>query len=672
MHRLSLWSSLWRNLFAMPEHPNIEKKEAFMTWFHQAARIVRAELALFQRFPKLRMSVLGIVFIPALYSFIYLSSVWDPTSHTEALQALIVNQDQGFDYRGQPVNLGRDLVASLQDKHTFGFQLEADEARARAAVQAGQAAFALIIPAQFSANAVPGTQSGGGKLIVFASEGNNYSGAGLARRFAVELGHQLNETLNEKRWALVLGASEGSKASLSRLREGVAQLQAGAHALDQGLGQAGNGAQQLAGGSTRLSDGLGPLTSGVKQLGEGLRTMESKMPNAQDLQALKSASAQLASAQGELGQGLGELHKGAQKLTAGAQSLKDDTQSIPVVGGKVSAGAGQLAQGGQQLVQGLDQARTAQAKITEGQQRLNAGVTGLADGVQQLGQGVGQMTAKLPTDAQLNELNQGGLALKNGAQGLNQGLVQLQGGAHQLSLGLDTLAQSLPAEVPGLEGSAKGLAASVEPEVEIDAPVPNNGTGFAPNFVPVSLWLGAVMTSFVFHLRRLPLCAQGMAAPAQLMGKGGLLGGIVLAQAGVILLMLTLILEIKVSNLPALALTLGLASLTFMLMILALTRAFGDAGKAVGLILLIVQLSSAGGIFPVELTGAFFREISPWLPFTWVVRGIRASMFGAYGAEWLTALWTVGSATLVAGLAATFIGRWKIVGPDEHRPAMDI
>ena len=64
-------------------------------------------------------------------------------------------------------------------------------------------------------------------------------------------------------------------------------------------------------------------------------------------------------------------------------------------------------------------------------------------------------------------------------------------------------------------------------------------------------------------------------------------------------------------------------------------RAFGDAGKAAALILLILQLSSAGGVMPVELSGSFYQSISPWLPFTWVIKALRASMFGAFDGQWL-------------------------------------
>ena len=643
-----------------------------MRLLSSALAVARLEGSLFRRYPKLRVSVMGIVLIPALYAFIYLSSVWDPASRTAQLPALIVNQDAGTEVQGKPVNLGRDLTASLQARQAFGFTVAADAEQARRAVREGTVLFALIIPPQFSAQAMGAATAGAGKLVVVASEGNNYAGAGFARRFAAELGHQLNETLNEKRWEAVLGATSSSADSLARLREGVGRLQAGALALNTGLGQAHDGSLQLAGGLGKLSDNVSLLGDGVKQLGAGARTLDARKPAAADLQALKTGASQLAAGHADLQKGLGQLETGAGKLAEGAGQLRDQTKGIPIVGGKVSAGAGQLADGAVQLQGGIKAAGQGQAKLMGGAQALSKGVDQLADGFAAYAGGVSQLASKFPADAQLDELSAGGRTAAQAGQQLAVGLGKLQAGSGQLSAGLATLAAALPASVPGLAGTAKGLAASVEPTLEIDAPVANQGQGMAPNFIPVSLWLGAVMTAFIFHLRRLPEAAAVHARPALLLGKMGILGSINLAQATMVFLMSALLLHLQPAHAAGLALTMVVASLTFMLIILLLVRLFGDAGKAVALILLILQLSSAGGVMPVELTNGFFRAISPWLPFTWAVRAVRASAFGAFGNEWAAALGTLACFGLGAFVLGALIGHWKFVAPDEHRPAMDI
>jgi putative membrane protein len=643
-----------------------------MKILHDAWAIARAELGLIQRFPRLLVALVGVLLIPSLYALIYLSSVWDPAAKTTALSAAIVNLDEGIDYKGTQAHVGADLVASIKAKPVFAFQTYADEGEARQAVREGRVTLALIIPRDFSANAVPGMKAGGGKLIVYISEGNNYSSAGMARRFAGELGHQVNETLNEKRWALVLNASAGSQSSVRKLKDGVAQLRQASHDLAKGMTQADEGAAKLQGGAQGLADAAQQLTGGVKQLGGGLRTMDAQRPAAADLQALKSGSKTLVEGHAALGRGLEQLQGGAARLTEGSKQLRDETEDIPFVGGKVSAGAGALMEGGEQLVGGLQQARSAQQQLGDGAAKLQGGVGKLADGVGAFGEGLHTLALRVPPDAKLNEFAAGAGTLAQGAAGLKGGTVKLSSGAAQLAGGMDLLAASLPADIPSLGGSSRGLAESVLPVVEVAAPVPNNGSGFAPNFMSVALWLGAVMTTFLFHIRRLPQCGEGAARVSLMLGKLGMLVPIVFTQALCVMVVMVGVLAVPVQHVLLLGLTTALASLTFLLIIVALVRMFGDAGKGVALLLLVLQLSASGGVMPVELTGDVFQALNPWLPFTWVVRAFRASMFGAFDNAWLHAWAVVGLIAGVALVLATFVGRWRFVSGDEHRPAFDV
>lgn len=643
-----------------------------MAFFRDVVQICRIEATLFKRFPKLSVSAVGIIFIPAIYALIYLSSVWDPAAHIARLKVALVNLDEGLTYRGMQVNIGNDVTKSLKEKHTFGFEDYTSEPDAKAAVRQGKLAFALIIPKDFSANAVPGGKAAGGRLALYVSEGNNYNGATIAKRFAIELGHQVNTNLNEKRWALVLTTAAGSLDNLAKLRKGVAALRDGAHQLDDGLAKAKTGSETLATGAAGMGNGVGQLTTGMKQLGAGLRTMDEQRPQAQDLGALKSGAAELVKGHVALGNGLLELQSGAQKLAEGADKLRDETKGIPFVGERIADGASQLESGAKQLGGGIQSASAGEAQLGAGAQKLSTGVGKLTDGVTALGNGIHTASSKMPPDATLDQLTNGGRTLAGGTQEFRNGLIKLKKGSAELASGMDLLDQSLPADINAPDGSARGLADSVEPALEIVAPVANNGAGFAPNFLPVALWLGAVMTAFIFHLRRLPIEAQHASKPAQLLGKIAILVSIVLAQAIVVLLMSLFLLDLHVSQLWKFVVTLMLTSVTFLLIIIALTRAFGDTGKAVALILLIVQLSSAGGIFPVELSGGFFQNVSPWLPFTWVVKALRACMFDAFDGTWLHAWLLVLLSAFIALVCACFAGRWKFVGPDEHRPALDI
>ncbi len=642
-----------------------------MPYFSQTWFVFRTEAQLFLRYPKLLGAALAVALIPALYAVIYLSSVWDPAAKTGALPVAVVNLDTGMEYWQQDFNVGQEVVAKLKARHAFGFQSFADEAQARRSVREGAMAFALVIPKDFSANAIPGAAAGAGKLVVYTSEGNSYQSAGLARRFAQDLGHEVNESLNERRWTLVLSDAAGSQRSIERLHAGVEQLREGAHELTGGAQQALHGATAVAQGSKHLDQSLEPMVVGVKELGAGLRTMDAKRPRRADLKQLQDGAQALADGQGDLGKGLVELKAGSMRLAEGVAQFKEEANGSFLVSSEVKDRVSQLADGMNRLDTGLASAALAQGQLAEGSSQLNTGVNTLIEGVRALGKGIHTAATKVPPDNQIDELSHGTSALAAGAASVEQGAQKLSAGAQRLEGGLDLLASSLPPSLKKMDGSAQGLATSVQPQVEVVAAVENNGSGFAPNILSGSLWLGASLAAFLIQLRGLPLETLPFGRTAKLSGKVLLPLGVVIMQVLVVCLLIRYGLEIPVMHWGALMVTLALAAATFLMIIVALTRALGDAGKALALVFLAVQLSSSGGVLPVELSGGLFAQISPWMPITWVVKAIRAAMFGAFDGGWQAPLELLAVAGLAAALMAALVGRWRYVSAAEMRPALD-
>ena len=208
--------------------------------------------------------------------------------------------------------------------------------------------------------------------------------------------------------------------------------------------------------------------------------------------------------------------------------------------------------------------------------------------------------------------------------------------------------------------------------VEVTAPVPANGAGFAPSFIAVALWAGSTLVGFVWPLRRLPGHDLQGPAHALVLGKLVLPATLAVAQALAVWAMLETALPVAMPGGWRLPATMVVASLVFLAILLALVRLLGEAGKAVALLLLITQIAAAGGTLPVALTTDLLRAIHPYLPFTWAIRALRAAMFGAFEGAWAPALGTLAVAGVVALLLATFVGRWKHVPPEDYRPALDI
>lgn len=642
------------------------------TLLRQSRLLLRLEAPYFVGSAKTWLAMLAVALIPALYVVIYLSSVWDPGANSGALQVGLVNLDQGVVYREHTVNMGQELVAELERSARFGYHRMDAADQARQQVRHGTLAFALIIPADFSSNAVPGAQPGAGKLVVYASEGNSFEGARIAQLFAAELGHKVNESLNEQRWSLVLLNAAGSKNSVERLRTAATQLHEAADELSSGTSKAAIGAKSLGLSAQRLSDGVAQLGAGMHQMGTGLRTLDAKRPRNSELTALNTGAETLAAGHDELHKSLLNLQEGSQALNTGVLTFKQEADSSLLVRPTVRDSVTQLALGLYQLDSGLRSAGEGQQKLSDGALQLSAGVGTLTGGVRAMNGALRTMVSKLPEDSQIDSLTEGASELARGSATLAQANDKVSGASRALLEGTGLLVNALPAPLDAPQGSARGLANSVQPTLEIEASVQNSGSGFAANIIPAALWLGAGIAAFMVNLRLLPLAARRFNPLAQLMGKLALPAAVVLLQAALVLVTVFYVLHIKVVQPVALACTVVSAGLTFLLIVCALTRLLGDAGKALAMLFLAVQLSSSGGVLPVELSGTFFATMSPWLPITWVVHGLKASMFGAFDGAWQLSWYQVLLAGAGAALVATAFGRWRYVPRSALVPAIDL
>lgn len=507
--------------------------------------------------------------------------------------------------------------------------------------------------------------------MIYTSAGNNYQNSVLAAQFARVLGEDVNRTLNEQRWALVLTASAGSQHSVDRLREGLSQLSQGAKELTQGASQAETASVSLQQGATRLQSNVQRLADGARLLGSGMRATEAGLPPVDDVQSLRIGAEALAAGHLELNKGMRELRSASQNMLNSVSAFKSNLGTQLYVPAPLSEGLDTLNQGVELLDKGLLQAQEGQDKLSQGATSLSNNVRTLALGVRDLRRGMRSMTGTLPEDQQLEQLRTGAAELTQAAQQLHEGLHRLSQGASYLSAGLLLMAKEVPQSVGTMDGSAQGLAHSVNPVLEVDAPVANHGSGLAPNIIAAALWLGAGVAAFLIHVRGLPGVARNFSRPSKVVGKLLVPCGMVLLQTVSVFGIAHNLLGITLRHTTALVLTLACASLAFFFVVFAMTRALGDAGKALAMLFLAIQISASGGFLPIELSGSLYAQISPWLPMTWVVKALKACMFGAYEDNWQTPLLITTLWGLAALVLTCFVGRWRYAPSRRMQPAMD-
>ncbi len=368
------------------------------------------------------------------------------------------------------------------------------------------------------------------------------------------------------------------------------------------LGDLGTSLTQAADGATELSNGATSLGSGLQQYTDGVSSLESGLWTISDQTA-----------------GLGQLSSGISDYTAGVSQISGGLSAIAPY---LTAPTPELQAQLNQLVGGL-------ATVAGNGSALAAGASGLPqlhDGITQAASGASQLADSGP-------------ALVSGASGLADG-------ATQLATGLQSGADQIPAtDADAAAASAEIAADPVGLTVSTDNPVTDVGQAVATFFVPLGLWIGALAVFLVLRpvtRRALTSTARNSRLVASAIARASAVTG---AQAVLLVALLHGALGVGWQYLPA---TLGFALLTalaFTAFHYLLTIGLGRGGLVVSLFVLAVQVTSTGGIYPLELLSTPFQIVSPFLPLTYAVQGMQGIIAGGNPGSVVT------SALILAGFA---------------------
>lgn len=160
-------------------------------------------------------------------------------------------------------------------------------------------------------------------------------------------------------------------------------------------------------------------------------------------------------------------------------------------------------------------------------------------------------------------------------------------------------------------------------------PIPNYGSAMAPFFTTLSLWVGALILVSILSVEVKDIKgAKKLKVHEKYFGRYFTFMTIAIFQALIVSLGDIYLLKVYVSNKLIFILFSIFISIIFSMIIYTLVSVFGNVGKALGVILLVLQISASGGTFPIEVTPGFFQRINPLLPFTYAVSGMREAVGG--------------------------------------------
>ena len=693
----------------------------------RSPKLAALELRRFRRGRLPRAALVALLVLPLLYGALYLWSFWDPYGRLDRIPVALVNDDKGATADGKKIAAGDAITGGLRDSDTFDWhEVSADEARA--GVEDGTYYLSLTMPSDFSrriassAGASPQT----GALQVRTNDANNYIVGQISRTVFSEV-RQAASTKTSRTFldrifiafSDIHGATVKAAKGADQLKGGIGKAEKGSQDLAAGLKDAKDGSGKLSTGLQRLDTGAGDLADGSAQVAAGTQMLADRVngidrkagpflkdnektiadtarlvadsskairrnldtlvktapvaakgahaasgalndvykarcedavlpdPACSDLKKARDAAADVATIADDLNTLVGDQDGDLKKLDRNLATLQTQAQA--------------LADRAPHLSEDLDD---AVSKVN----KLNEGAGKVAAGAQKLHKGLG--TAK--TGA--GDLDEGLGKLKAGAQTLSGGMYKLADGSGKLAGGLHDGAGKIPDyDKQDRDRRTEVMADPVKLVSKDLHKAPNYGTGFAPYFIPLSLWVGAMVAYMLIPPMNRRALATG--APAWRIAIAGWLPVVAIGVLQTVALMAVLHWAIGL-QLARAAGTVGflwLVTACFGAIVQWLNARFGAAGRILVLALLMLQLTSAGGTYPVQTSPGFFNAIHPFLPMSYVVEALRRLITGGgLGPVWHACVVLLAFTAGAVALTAVAARRRQVWTMDRLHPELSL
>ncbi|MCD5325097.1 MULTISPECIES: YhgE/Pip domain-containing protein [Pontibacillus] len=495
--------------------------------------------------------------------------------------------------------------------------------------------------------------------------------------------NELNQGLSalQNGYGQIVSGANSSKDGAIQLRNGLSQSKDGAAQLEQGLAQLvqqsggleqssqelSNSLKSLNGGAQQVNQSAATLSEKVGGLKEGLAPVIAQMPEEQQQKIL----AQLE----QLNQGAKQLSGATSQLATGSQQVVEKTASLPNQMASLSEAHSKLQQGATALSAGQNELYNGASALVQGQEKFAAGVQTFNDKLTSANTGAAQLAdGAAQVNQGANELFNGSSQLADGSQKLAKGANDLSSGTNELTSGTSEFESNLSeasSKAQDVQTSMKTeemLAKPVDLDKNSVNEVPNYGTGFTPYFLSLGLFVGALIITIVYPVR------EPSAAPRNafswFFAKFGVLVSAGLIQAVIAASVILYGLGLEVESVPYFYLFSILTSLTFMAMIQVLVTTLGDPGRFIAILILIMQLTTSAGTFPLELIPEPLQIFNPVLPMTYSVEGLKAVISeGDYSLMWqdssILAIFLLGSVIITIGYFIVAMRKRRLTSVDD-------
>lgn len=618
--------------------------------------------------------VVAIALLPSLYAWLNIYSNWDPYGNTGGISIAVASLDEGYTNEdGTYENKGDDVVADLREATSINWVIVDTEEAAKGGVESGDYYAAVVIDKQFSRNMYRMLTDWTGKPAITYYE--NAKKNAVATKITDTAVETLKRSISENYLEVVIdGIMEQSNLLAADLTaddpeaavKGVLyQAQDLLHACGRMMD-----VFEAAGGSGVSESSAAALEAAVANINKNLPDGAQLQQTAAEIQLrLNTALARVERALDRLNSAIGN----APELPSAQQQLRDAADTMDKTADALETwAAGLEASGTEAGKTQVEAARQTAAECRKTAKQLRALAESpdsadlLAD-CDALVKSIRTMVDRIPVTSkalqkeldtvagQVADTMEGMAALAGDAKVMKTALAETADAVGDtmalLRPATEKLLTSLESTIDDLEGLTTDeymdtlvnilggdpavygqyFPEMVQTSVNAVYPIANYGSAMTPFYTVLAIWVGGVILS---SLIKIHARTEGLIdpKPAELY-FGRYLFFFVLSQiqAAVIVTGDLYILKVQCLHPGMLYLTGALTAFTFSLLIYSLALSFGDVGKAIVVVIMVMQIAGSSGTFPIELLPAIYQKIYRFFPFPYAIDAMRECICGMYG-----------------------------------------
>lgn len=560
--------------------------------------------------------LIGISILPSLYAWFNIAANMDPYENTSSIRIAVACLDAGANEEpvGQ-INVGETIVEELGKNETLEWVF-LDEDEAVEGVKAGRYYAAIVIPENFSA-----------MLTGFLH--------GKMNKPTID--YYVNEKLNAIAPKVTDTGSEVLQQTIdTKFKETVST------AIMKTIGEtAGEINSDISSKNSRLVNSIDNARAAISEYRKTISNFHSTYEKS------KALSADINKLAGSTDKSLKALNKTIVNNESLIDTVRSASEQAITDVESISRDYPQLKQIADELCKSLNDTRAALALADEAMNKIKGLISATEPTVSQAGNMMNYLCDGLADiDKALASMSQALAATDSLLADARASIYSLESAEV-----LDELRK-----ISGMdyEAMAEFMASPIQLSTERLYPVENYGSGVAPFFTMLAIWVGGLVLIAIFKLevevdpeekRRLTM-KEAYFARSLLFTIIGLVQALIVCAGDIWLL------GIQCIHPLAFILAGLVASVVFVNLIFALTITFRHVGKALAVILVILQIPGSSGTYPVELTGSFFKTLYPILPFSYGVSSMREAIAGYYGSYY----WKGLAALLVFLIVAFIIG----------------